>query len=101
MDDFKKILSRMIELLRDGEFPMFNILEIIISENNNSSYRSIFLAIKDDVFNDGKSMTEQMKRHPELFPEKIIELISIGEQTGELEEALRKSVELLSTSNSL
>lgn len=46
-------------------------------------------------------MTEQMKRHPELFPEKIIELISIGEQTGELEEALRKSVELLSTSNSL
>lgn len=46
MDDFKKILSRMIELLRDGEFPMFNILEIIISENNNSSYRSIFSPLR-------------------------------------------------------
>lgn len=79
---FTKHLATMIK----AGIPIDEALETL-SEHGSASFRNVIAQLTDDV-NNGKSLSESMRRHPSVFDQMYVSLIEISEESGTLEENL-------------
>lgn len=91
-DIFKKIylarFARNLSTLVMGGIPIIKALQIIADVINNVIYKEIVLDAVNKV-SSGKSVSESLSGHTE-FPNIVIQMIRVGEQTAELDEILGK-----------
>jgi type II secretory pathway component PulF len=62
-------------------------LEISATSVNNSAYTNVIRKTIEDIKN-GISISASFSKHPDLFPNLLVSLISVGERTGSLQEIL-------------
>lgn len=91
-DIFQKIylarFARNLSTLVMGGIPIIKALQIIADVVNNVIYKEIILDAVKKV-SSGKSVSESLSGNPE-FPNIVIQMVRVGEQTAELDEILAK-----------
>lgn len=80
--------SRNLSTLVMGGIPIIKAMEIISDVINNVIYREIVLEAVTKI-QGGKSVSEGLSGHPE-FPNIVIQMVRVGEQTAQLDEILAK-----------
>ena len=86
----KSIISKIMRTLSitfKAGLPMDKSLDIISKITGNSLYNEAILSIKESLIN-GKTMTFNMER--KLFPNRVVQMIKVGENSGALASILEK-----------
>jgi type IV pilus assembly protein PilC len=82
-----RFASTLSSLLSAG-VPAMEALDIVAQASGNTVLAKATLDIKDSI-RQGQSFAEPMRRH-EIFPNLMIQMVEVGEQTGALDEMLQR-----------
>ena len=74
--------SRTLATLLSNGVPMLNALNVVVGSLNNSVVRQLINTVKNNV-QEGVDIAAALKKQP-LFPPMAVQLIQVGEETGEL-----------------
>jgi type IV pilus assembly protein PilC len=79
-------LMRTLSLLLSGGMPILPSLGISASVVENRALRAEIIRLKEEV--SGGSSLHQSLRSSKMFPEAVITIVSVGEETGSLDKSL-------------
>lgn len=83
------ILTRQLATMIDAGLPLVQCLSILASEHGNATLKKALLDIKTNI-EGGATFTDALKRHPYIFDELYINLVSSGEIGGILDVILTR-----------
>lgn len=86
-------------LLRSG-LPLFSCLELVIKQTTHKQLARVLQAVRNDIIN-GKSLSDAMRCHPQVFHELQVSMILVGEGAGKLEDAFETIVEVVEAKRAL
>jgi len=69
--------------------PIIQCLELLSTEEPNKTFKKIIITIKDDI-EGGVSLSDALKKHPDVFDELFINLVAAGEAGGILDVILNR-----------
>lgn len=81
------LFAEQLRILTSAGVTIDRSLDIMISVMNNLVFSRVLEKTKKDVML-GSRVSEAIKKHPDLFPNLAVRMISIGESTGNLTEQL-------------
>lgn len=86
---------RDMGLMMTAGVPALEALGTLVEESDLSGNKTVSQVARHmtDDLNAGVGMTEAFSRHPNVFPETVRNLISIGDQTGTVDRMLKESAE--------
>ncbi|MEO8613984.1 MAG: type II secretion system F family protein, partial [Luteolibacter sp.] len=87
---YVQFLETMANLVGNG-LPLLRALELSRDATDNRSLRSELNKVIDQV-GDGRSFSKALIRNG-AFPPLLIDMISVGEQTGKIDQSLRRAAE--------
>jgi type IV pilus assembly protein PilC len=82
---FCRIFSTMI----NAGLPLIQCLDLLAQQEQNKTFSNIIKAIKEDI-EGGNSLTNALKKYPDLFDELFVNLIAAGEAGGILDVILER-----------
>jgi len=91
--------TRTLAILIASGVPILDGLVIVIDVNSNTLFKAAFKMIKEKV-EKGMSIGTAMSNEP-LFPESLIQMAIVGEQTGHLDVTLLKLSEYYQTESEM
>ncbi|NTW77393.1 MAG: type II secretion system F family protein [Syntrophaceae bacterium] len=77
---FCRIFSTMI----NAGLPLIQCLDLLAQQEQNKTFKEIIKKVKEDV-ESGASLTEALRKHPDVFDELFVNLIAAGEAGGILD----------------
>ncbi|HTK39369.1 MAG TPA: type II secretion system F family protein [Patescibacteria group bacterium] len=83
------IFLRQLSTLIGAGLPLAQSLRTVAEQTENKKFQEIIQDILTEV-EGGKSLSSSLKRYPEVFDTIIIALVSAGEASGTLDEALQR-----------
>ncbi|MEZ0324219.1 MAG: type II secretion system F family protein [Hydrogenothermaceae bacterium] len=84
------IFSRQLGAMLGAGISIAAALEILAEQLPNKTLRETLLKVKDDVLS-GNSLFKSMSKFPNVFPEFMINLIGAAEESGKLDEILKRA----------
>jgi type IV pilus assembly protein PilC len=81
------IFSRQMAVMVEAKVPLLAALQGIIEQTENLYFAGILSAVLADV-DEGKSFSESLRRHPEVFSDLYINMVQSGEISGNLQQSL-------------
>jgi general secretion pathway protein F len=87
--------SRSLSTLLSNGVTMLSALSIVAESLNNTVVRQALIAVKNNV-KEGQSIASTLKKQ-QLFPPMAIQLIQVGEETGELVDMLEQVADIYDT----
>jgi type IV pilus assembly protein PilC len=81
------MFSRQMAVMVEAKVPILASLKGIIEQTPNPYFAKVLLAVMADV-DEGKSLSEAMRRHPEVFSNLYVNMIQSGEISGNLQQSL-------------
>jgi general secretion pathway protein F len=94
------LFTKQLGTLLGAGIPLDRSLGNIIDQTENPNFKKIIIQMKADI-TEGTSLSESMKKHPDIFPEQYPSLVSVGERTGNYELTLNRLADLEEKSNNL
>ncbi|HNZ86562.1 MAG TPA: type II secretion system F family protein [bacterium] len=88
--------SRNISSLLKTEIMIVNSFEIVASILGNSHYKEAMSNVGHDI-KKGVTVSESVKKYPKLFPPMVVQMIAIGEETGDLDNILAELADFYET----
>ncbi len=79
--------TRQLQALLSSGIPLYKALQIIDSQATNLKYKRVLKSIMADLA-EGEALSDSLTKFPESFSPFYLNMISIGENNGELETAL-------------
>jgi type IV pilus assembly protein PilC len=83
------VFTRQFATLIDAGVPLVQCLDILQQQEQNATFRRIVVQIKSDV-ESGKTFSESLKKHPDVFDALYVNLVAAGEMGGMLDVALNR-----------
>jgi type IV pilus assembly protein PilC len=80
--------ARVFGVMSSSGVPILQSLEVVSETVNNSLMSAAILDVQNSV-KEGESISKPLARHP-VFPPMVVQMLSVGEQTGSLDEMLDK-----------
>jgi type IV pilus assembly protein PilC len=77
-------------MLIRGGVPVAQTIEIVSNTINNALYKEYLHDIASNV-KAGMNLSEAISQYPKYFPELVSQMISVGEQTGQLDKMLERA----------
>ncbi len=90
----KAIFSRQFAALVNAGVAMVRSLGVMAEQASNSKLKKILLEVNSDV-QQGSTLSEAMRSHPEAFDKLYVSMIQAGEAGGVLDEVLNRLSKLL------
>ncbi len=90
--DIELSLRQLAVMLRSG-LTLLDALQMLAEHANGASLRRVWSQVADTIL-AGEGLADAMAEHPS-FPQVVIQLARVGEQTGELETVLVRASEIL------
>jgi len=87
-------VARTLSSLIHGGVSIVEALEITSNSVSNDLFRKTLLTAKEEV-KKGKKLSEVLERFPEIYPPVFIQMIQVGEETGQTSEILTKLADFL------
>jgi len=94
------IFTRQFATMIDAGLPLVQCLEILASQQENSTFKKVLTAIKTQV-EGGSTFADGLRSHPKVFDELFVNLIHAGETGGILDTILRRLAVFLEKSEAL
>ncbi len=88
LKDFVPFCRQFAALVRAG-VSVIQSLEILTAQTSNKALKKALEKVTADV-REGNSLQEAFGRHPKAFPDMFVNLIGVGEFSGELEHVLER-----------
>lgn len=85
----KVVFTRQLATLIGAGLPLSQSLHTVIGQTQNKQMQTIIEEIAASV-EGGSSLTDAFSKHPKVFDEVFLALISAGELSGTLDDALRR-----------
>lgn len=85
----KVLFARQLSTLINAGLPMSQSLRNVAEQTSNKNLRAIVASIVSDV-EGGMSLSASMSKHPKVFSQVVISLVSSGESSGTLDKALER-----------
>ncbi len=83
------IFARQFATMINAGLPIIQCLELLSAEEPNKTFKKIIITVKDDI-EGGVSLSDALKKHPEVFDELFINLVAAGEAGGILDVILNR-----------
>lgn len=90
----KAVFSRQFASLVNAGVPLVRGLGILVEQQTNPKMRKVLAAVSADV-QQGSSLSDAMRQHPEVFDNLYVAMIQAGEVGGVLDEVLNRLAKLL------
>ena len=81
--------SRTLATMFAAGVPLVDAMESVAGASGNVVYRKAILDIRDDIA-QGSTLQSSLSQSPELFPNMLVQMVGIGEESGALDEMLAK-----------
>ena len=81
------IFSRQMAVMVEAKVPLLSALKGIIEQTDNPYFAGILSLVLADV-DEGKSLSDALRRHPEVFSELYVNMVQSGEISGNLQQSL-------------
>ena len=81
--------SRTLATMFAAGVPLVEALDSVAGASGNNEYHKAILTIRDDLAS-GLPLKSSLEAFPELFPNLVIQMVAIGEESGALDEMLSK-----------
>ena len=83
------IFTRQFATMIDAGLPLVQCLEILSSQQENSTFKKAILQIKADV-EGGSTFSDALGKHPKMFDNLFVNLVAAGEVGGILDTILNR-----------
>lgn len=83
------LFARQFSTMIDAGLPIIQCLDILYSQQNNSTFKKMLKQIKESV-EGGATLAEALKKFPKHFDDLFVNMISAGEAGGILDAILRR-----------
>lgn len=94
------IFSRQLSTLVGAGIPLLESLEILLEQTERAQFKNVIRLLYDDV-RSGKSFSEALEKHANLFSLLFIHMVRAGESSGNLEEILDRLANYLEKTSAL
>ena len=84
------IFTRQLGAMIGAGISIAQALEILSEQLPNPTLKDSIAAVKDDVIT-GMSISKAMAKHPKVFPPFLVNLIAAAEESGKLDETLKRA----------
>jgi type IV pilus assembly protein PilC len=84
------IFSRQLGSMIGAGIGIAQALEILSEQMPNPSLKEALVKVKDDVLT-GTSLSKAMQKHPKVFPYFLVNLVAAAEESGKLDEILKRA----------
>ena len=81
--------ARTLSTMFAAGVPLVEAMESVAGASGNSVYQKALLNIRDDIAS-GQQLQAGLKQYPDLFPNMVVQMVSIGEESGALDAMLAK-----------
>lgn len=98
-DDIIELIENLHLIVKSG-LPLYHGLVDMANESDNIRFRRMLEQIAFEI-NRGKSLSQAFEPYEKIMGSMVINLIKIGEETGQLEVTLKRGAEFLKRVNSL
>ncbi len=88
------LLTYNLKTLLEAGLPLFEALDALARQESNRTLQSALTYIKEEV-SQGSSLSDSLKKYPDIFPSLYINVVGVGEETGTLDDALTQLSEYL------
>lgn len=86
--DMAVFCRQFVSILRAG-VSVASVLSMLGQQTGNKKLRAAIREMQADV-EKGESLASSMRRHPKIFPAILVNMVSAGEASGNLEESFRQ-----------
>ena len=83
------IFSRQFATMIDAGLPIIQCLELLGAEEPNVTFKKIITTVKEDI-ESGISLSDALKKYPDVFDELFVNLVAAGEAGGILDVILNR-----------
>ncbi len=83
----KMVFTRNLAVMVSSGLTVSRAIHNLSAQTKNKRFKTILLSIYDDV-QGGKMLSEGMAKHPGVFNELFVNMVGVGEVSGNLEEVL-------------
>jgi type IV pilus assembly protein PilC len=83
------IFTRQFATMIDAGLPLVQCLDILGMQQENQAFKQVILKVKDDV-ESGSTFADALEKHPKVFDELFVNLVSAGEVGGILDTILAR-----------
>jgi len=81
--------SRTLATMFTAGVPLVEAMDSVAGASGNNEYVKAILTMRDDLAS-GLQLQSSLQQFPELFPNLVVQMVSIGEESGALDEMLGK-----------
>jgi type IV pilus assembly protein PilC len=83
------VFTRQLGTMIDAGLPIVQCLDILATQADKKKFRGIIRQLKEDV-ESGSTFTEALRKHPKIFDDLFVNMISAGEIGGILDTILAR-----------
>jgi type IV pilus assembly protein PilC len=83
------IFTRQFATMIDAGLPLVQCLDILGMQQENQAFKKVILKVKEDV-ESGSTFADALEKHPKVFDELFVNLVSAGEVGGILDTILAR-----------
>ena len=81
--------ARTLSTMFAAGVPLVEAMDSVAGASGNRVYREAILKIRDDI-STGTQLQASISQYPDLFPNMVVQMVSIGEEAGALDSMLDK-----------
>ncbi len=81
--------SRTLATMFAAGVPLVEAMDSVAGASGNNEYVEAILTLRDDLAS-GLQLQSSLQQFPELFPNLVVQMVSIGEESGALDDMLSK-----------
>lgn len=81
------VFFRQLSTLIDSKVPIVPSLQALQEQTGNRFLRTVIKEMEEDV-KDGMSLSESMSKHPTVFDQLMVNMVSSGEMSGNLQKTI-------------
>lgn len=83
------VFTRQFATMIDSGLPLVQCLDILSSQQENPTFKSVLLKVKDSV-ESGSTFADALAKHPKVFDQLFVNLVAAGEVGGILDTILNR-----------
>ncbi len=83
------IFTRQFSTMIEAGLPLVQALDVLSKQSDNQAFKQVLIGVKETV-EGGGSLTEGLARHPKVFDDLFVNMVSAGENAGILDVVLER-----------
>ena len=83
------VFCRIFATMINAGLPLMQCLDLLAQQEANKTFQTIIRAIKEDI-EGGMTLTDALKKYPEIFDQLFVNLVAAGESGGILDVILQR-----------